>query len=116
MIVRTHGWFATYIFWALFFGASIAIGMALMLGFLIPLYIWFLTDIWQWTPLNRLLRFSVLGAIVGVVAGAFFTTHTWQGETRASILRKIVTTAVIVILCIVIVVFAREWGGRLLPG
>lgn len=116
MMGREHGWIATFLLLALIFGLAFALGMALMLGIVIPAYLWLLTDIWQWTPINRWLRFVVLGAIVGVIAGAFFTTHAWLIATRSSMVRKIVTTAAVVTTCIAVTVFAREYLGRLLPG
>ncbi|RST45036.1 hypothetical protein [Variovorax sp. DXTD-1] len=92
--------------------ASMAIGGAL----LVPFLVWVFTDIWQWSSINRWLRFVILGAMIGVIAGAFFTTHAWLTATGSSMVRKIVTTAAVVTTCIAVTVFAREYLGRLLPG
>lgn len=111
-----HDWPATLLLLALIFGTTFALGIALMLGIVIPAYLWLLTDTWQWTPLNRWVRFIVLGAVGGVLAGALFTTYAWLVETCSSMLRKVVTTTTVVAICIAVVVAAREHLGRLLPG
>jgi len=113
---RKFGWPATFTLLALIFAVAFALGMALLLGILIPAYVWLLTDLWQWTPFNRWLRFVVLGAVVGFIASASITTYTWLTETRTSIARKVVTTMALVVTCVAVAVLAREHLGRLLPG
>ncbi|QGW83549.1 hypothetical protein [Variovorax paradoxus] len=115
MMGRKHGWIATFLLLALIFGLAFALGMALMLGIVIPAYLWLLTDIWQWTPVNRWLRFVVLAAIGGVLMGALFTNYQWLVHTSSSLARKVVTTALVVVIYITLLVVLREWIGKILP-
>lgn len=94
------------------FTASIAIGGALLVSFLV----WVSTDIWQWTPVNRWLRFVVLAAIGGVLTGALFTHYQWLVHTSSSLARKVATTALVVTIYITLLVVLREWIGEMLPG
>jgi len=116
MRLHRNRWLKTFFILTLIFSFSFVATAALGGAFLVPLLGWIFVDGWQWTPFNRWLRFVVLSAIVGVIAGAFFTTHAWLTETRSSMLRRIFTTAAVVITCIAVVVYAREYLGRVLPG
>jgi len=110
-----YGLLATFLWLALIFATAFSLSMAI-LGLLVPAYLWLLTDNWQWIPFYRLLRFVVLGAIEGVLTGALFTTYMWMLKTPSSMLRKIFTMGTVVAVCIAVVVFGREYIGRLLPG
>ena len=116
MRTSSYRWLALFANLAFWFAFLFALVGAVVRGIWPPFYGWLTTDVWLWEPFGSWLRFVVLGAIVGVIAGAFFTTHAWLTETRSSMLRKIFTTAAVVITCIAVIVYAREYLGRVLPG
>ncbi|MDP9897877.1 hypothetical protein J2W36_000110 [Variovorax ginsengisoli] len=109
-------WLKRFALSALISGLTIVFMVIANEVLLLPLLRWIFLNRWRWSAPREWLQFVVLGAIVGVIAGAFFTTHAWLTETRSSMLRRIITTVAVVTTCIAIVVFAREYLGRVLPG
>lgn len=106
-------WGKRFTIQTLLWAIAIVLTVLLSEAIALPLLRWIVLDEWQWAPLNRWVRYVVLGAIGGIVPGAFFTTYEWLVQTPASLPRKVLTTVAVVALCAVLVVVGREYVGRM---
>ncbi|WP_454908050.1 hypothetical protein [Variovorax gossypii] len=100
----------------LYFAALFSLVAGLVRGVWPPLYGWFVTDVWQWEPFDHWLRYVILGALIGAIAGTLFAIREWCIQASASPLRKFLITAAAIALCIGVIAFSREHVGRIFGG
>lgn len=110
-----YQWVAVFLNLSFWFAMLFAVVGALVRGIWPPLYGWLVSDIWQWEPFGHWLRYVLLGAMGGVVAGASFTNYAWLMQTHVTLLKKIIITTLVILTCIVILVVVREYAGQFLP-
>lgn len=113
MRLPTYWWFARFAQFALVLSIAFALITGVGVGLWPSFYVWLTADEWHWMPFDRWMLYVVKAAIGGVVAGALSTNYEWLAQTPSSLLRKVLTTAVVVALCAVSVVIAREHVGRI---
>ena len=116
MRTSPYRWLALFVNLSFWFAFLFALVGAVVRGIWPPFYGWLTTDVWLWEPFGSWLRFVVLGAVGGVLAGGLFTNYQWLLQTSSSLARKVITTALVVTIYVVLLVVLREWIGRVLPG
>jgi len=109
-------WRMKFIYYAIIFVTTFVVTLLICVFFGAPVIVWLNFGSWLWPPLGRVLRYVVLGAIGGVLAGALFTLYEWLVQTTASLLQKVLTTVVVALIYCVALFFSRNYVGDWLPG
>lgn len=109
-------WLALFTNLAFWFAFVFALVGAIVRGLLVPTLGWLFNGAWLWEPFGSWLRYVVLGAVGGILAGALLTNYQWLVQTSSSLARKVITTALVVVIYVVLLVVLRERIGRVLPG